>query len=286
MNYYNRYPSHYLAATVHLSMEQDGAYGRLMDWYYSNERAIPHDKRYVIARAQSSSNRKAVDEVLVEFFDQTEEGWTQRRIEKELELASPRIDAARVNGKKGGRPRKEKPSGFKEQNPVGFHNKTQKEPSAKAPQPPYPIQEQKASPHAPSSQDPPAQPVQPTEAGRACLLLRQSGCARVNPSHPDLLAALAEGVAPEAIRDTYLEAPDKTNPFAWAISTARGRHAEGAKQIATTTRTGPAPQKLGKTAQAIQALEDMKHGNRLDLGRDFDGNAEASTALAGIHASS
>jgi hypothetical protein len=42
----------------------------------------------------------------------------------------------------------------------------------------------------------------------------------------------------------------------------------------------------GKTAQAIQALEDMKHGNRLGIGRDFDGHAEAHSVIAGKHAGS
>lgn len=83
------------------------------------------------------------------------------------------------------------------------------------------------------SSETPATPTRSTDAARACLLLRQAGCARVNPGHPDLLAALAEGVTPEALRDTYAEKPNAANPFAWAIATARGRHAEGPKQIST-----------------------------------------------------
>jgi uncharacterized protein YdaU (DUF1376 family) len=144
VNYYNRYPSHYLAATLHLTMEQDGAYGRLMDWYYSNERPIPDSKRTVIGRATTRKERSAIDFVLNEFFDRTEDGtgWIQKRIESELSKATPKIEAARENGKKGGRPPKQKPSGFPEKNPVGFQNETQTEPSAKAPQTPIYIQEQ------------------------------------------------------------------------------------------------------------------------------------------------
>lgn len=270
MNYYNRWPAHYLAATLHLSMEQDGAYGRLMDWYYSNERSIPHEKRYAIARAQSASNRKATDEVLAEFFDLVDDGWTQRRIEKELEQATPRIDAARANGKKGGRPRKEKPSGFTDKNPVGFSEETQKEPRAKAPQSPISKQEQKASPHAPSSQDP---PPRPTEAARACLLLRQAGCIRFNPSNPNLLAALAEGVTPEAIRDTYLERPDATNPFAWAIATARSRHAEGATPIHTGNSHEHANRGAGRKPSAVELVEQAIRERRAHDGGDDDGTS-------------
>jgi uncharacterized protein YdaU (DUF1376 family) len=144
VNYYSRYPAHYLAATLHLSMEQDGAYNRLMDWAYSNETPIPDDKKYIIARAQNSREKRAINDVLSEFFLLTESGWVQRRIEAEISKAAPKIEAARINGLKGGRPPKQKPSGFPENNPVGFQDKTQQEPSAKAPQSPIPNNQSKA----------------------------------------------------------------------------------------------------------------------------------------------
>jgi hypothetical protein len=70
-------------------------------------------------------------------------------------------------------------------------------------------------------------------AGRACLQMRAGGCIQTNPSHVDLLAALDEGVTPEALADTAREAisSKKQNPFAWAIATARSRHAEGPTPI-------------------------------------------------------
>lgn len=85
--------------------------------------------------------------------------------------------------------------------------------------------------------DPPPRPPTPTWTGEVCRLMREAGCVRVNPSHPDLLAARAEGVPIDALADTAAEAvaAGKPNPFAWAVATARGRHAEGAKPIATTT---------------------------------------------------
>ncbi|WP_140652848.1 hypothetical protein [Rhodanobacter glycinis] len=104
---------------------------------------------------------------------------------------------------------------------------------------------------------PPPTGAPPTDAGRACLLLRQAGCARVNPSNPDLLAAIAEGVTPEAIRDTYGEKPDATNPFAWAITTARSRHAEGPKQISTGPPNGRQPSD-SKTLTGLKKLQGLK----------------------------
>lgn len=82
-----------------------------------------------------------------------------------------------------------------------------------------------------------------TDAGRACLLMRQAGCHSTNPSHPDLLAGLAEGVTPEAYAHTAAEgasrSPPISNPFAWAIKTARNRHAAGATPTNTTNPGGP-----------------------------------------------
>lgn len=271
MNYYPRYPAHYLAKTVHLTMLQDGAYTRLMDWYYTNERPVPHAQRYAIARCQSAAERKAVDEILQEFFEQDGDGWENHRIKEEIAKAAPKIAAAKANGARGGRPRNqnpqethEKPTGFNSENQLGFSEK----PRAKAPQ--SPISNTTTTLEARTEIPSP----EPTDAGRACLLLRQAGCARVNPSHPDLLAALAEGVTPEAIRDTYAEAPGKSNPFAYAIATARSRHADGARQIATGPPITTRPVQLSKTGMAVQALEAMKSENRLGNGRDSDGAAE------------
>lgn len=76
-------------------------------------------------------------------------------------------------------------------------------------------------------------PPEPTPAGLACLLMRKAGCSRVNPSHPNLLAALAEGVTPKALADTASEGvtAGKGDPFTWAIKTARNRHAAGAEAV-------------------------------------------------------
>lgn len=82
-----------------------------------------------------------------------------------------------------------------------------------------------------------------TDAGRACLLMRQAGCHSTNPSHPDLLAALAEGVTPQELADTAAEgltrSPPVAKPFPWAIQTARSRKAAGATPTNTTNPGGP-----------------------------------------------
>ncbi len=80
----------------------------------------------------------------------------------------------------------------------------------------------------------------PTSAGAACLAMRTAGCAQTNPSHPALLAALAEGVTAQTLADTVAEALASgiTKPFAYAIATARSRHARGADVPPATTTNG------------------------------------------------
>ena len=108
-----------------------------------------------------------------------------------------------------------------------------------------------------------------TEAGRACLLMRKAGCHSTNPSHPDLLAGLAEGVTPEAYAHTAAEgasrSPPISNPFAWAIKTARNRHAAGATPTNTTKPGGPnANPQLGSAEHVAE--ERRRHEQRAAAG--------------------
>jgi hypothetical protein len=126
----------------------------------------------------------------------------------------------------------------------------------------------------------------PTQAGEACRLMRQAGCVQTNPAHPDLLAALAEGVSPETLADTVREAIDagKGNPFTWAIATARGRHAQGPRPVAAgPPHADPAPHRMSKTALGIAALEDLKREtlDRMATGGNPDRPAEARLLVAG-----
>ncbi|MBB3012031.1 YdaU family protein [Cupriavidus alkaliphilus] len=131
MNFYKRYTGDYARDTVHLSMVEDGAYNRLMDFYYSTEKPLPTDRKavYRIARATDKAEQKAVDSVLSEFFQNTAEGFRHKRIDAEIEKAKPKADANRENGKKGGRPRKIQPTDNPPENPMGFQPVTQTEPN-------------------------------------------------------------------------------------------------------------------------------------------------------------
>lgn len=127
MNYYERHLGDYAKDTGHLTMLEHGAYTLLLDRYYSTEQGIPADQAHRIARARSKEERAAVDSVLAEFFTLTDGVWTKGRVQEEIAAAATRISAAKANGKKGGRPKKnpeqtqEKPSGLL----LGSENETQ-----------------------------------------------------------------------------------------------------------------------------------------------------------------
>jgi uncharacterized protein YdaU (DUF1376 family) len=145
MNFYKRYVGDIQRDTGHLSCAEMGVYDRLLDHYYATETPLPGDVDACcrIARAMDKIERKAVESILKQFFKLTEAGYTQSRTEKEIADAQPAMVSARLNGAKGGRPRKvsngnqmgneEKPNGFSENNP----NETQLE-SSPEPEPDIP----------------------------------------------------------------------------------------------------------------------------------------------------
>lgn len=87
MNYYEKHIGDYIRDTVSLTMLEDGAYGRMMDQVYQSEKPLPLDKKmvYRLARAASTSDRKAVDFVLATFFQETPAGYVQKRIAQEID---------------------------------------------------------------------------------------------------------------------------------------------------------------------------------------------------------
>jgi uncharacterized protein YdaU (DUF1376 family) len=135
MNFYKRFIGDIQAKTGNLSLAEFGAYDRLLDHYFSTEAALPPDVKecYRICRAMESDERKAVDKVLHRFFVLQDCGWVQPKADQVLADALPKIEAARANGKKGGRPKKQT-----EKEPNGFSNdnqtETQDEPNGKTSQ--------------------------------------------------------------------------------------------------------------------------------------------------------
>jgi uncharacterized protein YdaU (DUF1376 family) len=134
VNFYKRFIGDIQAKTGGLTLAEFGAYDRLLDHYYSTEQPIAAKEAYRICRAMSGAERQAVDSVLSRFWDETPEGYVQSKADEVIAKARPLIEAARENGKKGGRPRKTENPEETQRVPKKNPEETQHEPSAKASQ--------------------------------------------------------------------------------------------------------------------------------------------------------
>ncbi len=93
MNHYPRRPAIHATATAHLSLAEEGAYNRLLDWQYSRECPLPptHDELYRIARATTTAERQAALKVATAWF--CDEGWhpqARRDVDKKQAQAAAR----------------------------------------------------------------------------------------------------------------------------------------------------------------------------------------------------
>lgn len=147
MNYFEFYAGDYLRDTGALTLAEHGAFLLLMAAYYATEKPLPSDNPtlFRLVRAMSEEEQKAALKVAEMYFPISDEDGLRHnvRADQEIPKARARIEAARENGKRGGRPTKPK------SNPVGFDPVTQQEPSGvpstKAPHAPHAINTSLAS---------------------------------------------------------------------------------------------------------------------------------------------
>ena len=136
MNFYHRYPGDYMRDTKHLSLAEHGAYSLLLDTYFSTEEPLPrdYDGLYRICSAMTKAEKASVKSVVDQFFPVAQDGKRHnKRADRVIAEAQPKILAAQENGRRGGRPKnqdetKEEPNGL----PIGLSGGTQDEPNGKA----------------------------------------------------------------------------------------------------------------------------------------------------------
>ena len=102
MNFYQFHVGDYVTATRHLSWEEDAAFRRLLDTYYTTEKPLPVELRAVcrLVMAQTDSQREAVRVVLEEFFVQTPAGWTNKRADAEIAVMREKVQKQRDKANK------------------------------------------------------------------------------------------------------------------------------------------------------------------------------------------
>lgn len=102
MNFYSFHIGDYSSATKHLSWDEDMAYRRLLDAYYTREGPLPADKRqvYRLIIASSKAQREAVDAVLDEYFTLTDAGWRNEKCEEVIAAFALKRSKAQQNAAK------------------------------------------------------------------------------------------------------------------------------------------------------------------------------------------
>lgn len=195
MNYWPRWIGAIKKRTATLSLMQMGAYDRLLDHYYAEEGPLPSDLLECcrIAGAVTKPEQEAVRQVLQRFFVLTDAGHTNERADEEIQIALPKIEAAKANGAKGGRPQgsKKKPTGLSDGLPPATHD----EPATKHPHPHIPStpSEQKVAPRKRRADGPPCPDGVDAQVWADWLTLRAKKRAPIT-------ATVLEGARSEAMK--------------------------------------------------------------------------------------
>lgn len=253
MIYFEHHIGDYAAAAGHLSLIEDAIYSRAQRRYYLTEAPLPADSDAVarLVGAKEPNERAAVDRVLAEFFVLQDDGWHHPGCDLVIAAYHQKIGKARnsASARWGSKPAPSDGNAnamrtHSERTPNALRTDSERNADAhrsqcdgNAPHTPHTTHQ---APHKSEVGKSPATEsrARPGEAGEgggitpaaaACIAMKAAGCAKVNPSHAGLLAALAEGITPQTLGDFARAAVDagKSDPFAYAITAARNSLAEG-----------------------------------------------------------
>lgn len=99
MHYFQFNIGDYASHTRHLTVIEDLAYRRLLDLYYLQERPLNSGLTSVARQINMRDYEIEVQAVLEEFFELTDDGWTNFRADKEIAHYKAKVEQASRAGK-------------------------------------------------------------------------------------------------------------------------------------------------------------------------------------------
>jgi uncharacterized protein YdaU (DUF1376 family) len=126
--YYKFNISDWALHTAHLTLIEEAVYFRLINHYYDSESIIPLETQPIFRRLRLGSDVEIAEQILNEFFVKTDEGFLHNRCDKVLKEYRKTAKKNKVNGAKGGRPKKDAGSSISQDKPSGLTVETQVEP--------------------------------------------------------------------------------------------------------------------------------------------------------------
>lgn len=167
MNYYPHHIGDFNSATRHLTRIERSIYRDLLELYYDTEQALIPDLgklcRLVIAR--TDEERTAVEQVLNEFFTETEQGWSHSRCEAEIAKYHGNKEAKSAAGKASAAKRAQKSQQQSDSSSTGVQQVLGRRSTNQEPEPITKNQEPEEQ-KAPASERPPV-PAKPAKPQRA-----------------------------------------------------------------------------------------------------------------------
>jgi uncharacterized protein YdaU (DUF1376 family) len=99
LQYFSHHIGDFIRDTAHLSLIEEAVYRRLMDLYYTNEGPLPNDIRQLCrhVRARLPEEVEAVEQILNEFFNRTDDGWRHKRCDREIAAYRSKSEKARAS---------------------------------------------------------------------------------------------------------------------------------------------------------------------------------------------
>jgi uncharacterized protein YdaU (DUF1376 family) len=260
MNYWPRWINAIRKRTAELSLIEMGAYDRLLDHYYAEEKPLPGDfmRCCRLAGAVTKQEQDAVRYVLDKFFVLENDSYRQERADEELLIGKRKIDAAQANGKTGGRPRgsTKKPSA----KPAGFSEGTQRAPQDESsPSPSVVGGEPSGSPPTASGDcfgeyiPPEDQPLPGVAYGQIAGAIRRAGLASLDPGYPAFRTLVDAGATAAEFTAFVPDALTKDQPFKWLIGAVSGERKRAARMAGELHR-GPLPNKQEAIEQRNRAV--------------------------------